>query len=137
VDTQFSIPWGVATAVAKGRAGIEHFTEAAIKSPDILGAARKISVEMDHSLERSDKIPPAKLEIRMRNGQVYSNQVDNPPGSPERPMSFDDVAKKFRDCASYPARKLPKKRIERTIELIGQLEEMRDVGEIMRLLSGN
>jgi len=137
VDTQFSIPWGVATAVAKRRAGIEHFTEEAIKSKDILGVASKISVEMDHSLDRADKIPPAKLEIRMKDGQVHSNQVDDPPGSPERPMSFDDVAKKFRDCSSYPVRKLPKKRIERVIELIAQLEQGSDVGEIMKLLSGN
>jgi 2-methylcitrate dehydratase PrpD len=69
VDTQFSIPWGVATAVAKGRATIEHFTEAAIKSRDVLEVASKISVEMDHSLDRADKIPPGKLEIRMKNGQ--------------------------------------------------------------------
>jgi hypothetical protein len=52
-------------------------------------------------------------------------------------MSFDDVANKFRDCSSYPVRKLPKKRIERVIELVGQLEEMNDVGELMKLLSGN
>jgi 2-methylcitrate dehydratase PrpD len=135
VDTQFSIPWGVATAVAKGRATIEHFTEAAIKSPDILEVTSKISVEMDHSLDRADKIPPGKLEIRMKNGQSFSKQVDDPLGSPERPMSFDDCAKKFRDCSSYPVRKLPKKRIEKAIELIGQLEKVSDVGEIMKVLS--
>jgi 2-methylcitrate dehydratase PrpD len=135
VDTQFSIPWGVATAVAKRRATVEHFTEAAIKSRDVLEVASKISVEMDHSLDRADKIPPGKLEIRMKNGQAFSKQVDDPLGSPERPMSFDDCAKKFRDCSSYPVRKLPKKRIEKAIELIGQLEKVSDVGEIMKVLS--
>lgn len=136
VDTQFSIPWGVATAVAKRRATIEHFTEAAIKSPDILEVASKISVELDHSLDRSDKIPPAKLEIKTKNEEVYSKQVDDPLGSPERPMSFDDCARKFRDCSSYAPKKLPKKRIEGLIEVIGQLEQVKDVGEIMKLLSG-
>jgi len=136
VDTQFSIPWGVATAIAKRRATIEHFTEAAITSPDILEVASKIGVELDHSLDRSDKIPPAKVELKMKNEQVYSKQVDDPLGSPERPMSFDDCARKFRDCSSYPVKKLPKKRIERLIEMIGQLEQVKDVGEIMKLLSG-
>jgi hypothetical protein len=32
---------------------------------------------------------------------------------------------------------LPKERIESVIELIGQLERLSDVGEIMKLLSGN
>ena len=135
VDTQFSIPWGVATAIAKRRAGIEHFTEAAIKSPDILEAASKISVELDHSLDRSDRIPPGKLRIITKNGQAYSKQVDDPLGSPERPMSFDDCARKFRDCFSYSASKLSHQQVGKVIDLVGQLEELEDVGEIMKLLS--
>jgi 2-methylcitrate dehydratase PrpD len=134
VDTQFSIPWGVATAIAKRRASIEHFTEEAIKSPDILGVANKITVELDHSLDRSDRIPPGKLKIITKSGQAYSKQVDDPLGSPERPMSFDDCEKKFRDCSSYPESRLPNKQIEKVIELIGQLEQLKDVGEIMKLL---
>jgi 2-methylcitrate dehydratase PrpD len=136
VDTQFSIPWAVATAIAKRCAKIEHFTEAAVNSPDVLDIARKISVELDHSLDRTDKIPPAKVEIRMKDGQVHLKQVDNPLGSPERPMSFDDCARKFRDCSSYAPGKFPKNRTEKVIEFIGQLEEVRDAGEIMKMLNG-
>jgi 2-methylcitrate dehydratase PrpD len=135
VDAQFSIPWGVATGIAKRCAKIEHFTEEAISSPDILEVANKISVELDHSLDRVDKIPPAKLEISMKGGQVYSKQVDDPLGSPERPMSFDDCARKFRDCSSYTGNQLPHRRIERVIKLIGQLEQLEDVGKIIKLLT--
>ena len=135
VDTQFSIPWGVATAVAKRCATIEHFTEAAIKSPDILEVASKISVELDHSLDRTDRIPPGKLKIITKSGQAYTKQVDDPLGSPERPMSFDDCAKKFRDCSSYPVSRLSNKQIEKVIELVGQFEQLKDVGEIMKVLS--
>ena len=69
VDAQFSIPWGVATMLAKGYVGIEHYTEAAIKSPDILEAASKIKVILDHSLDTSDKIPSGKIEIETKDGQ--------------------------------------------------------------------
>jgi 2-methylcitrate dehydratase PrpD len=134
VDAQFSIPWGVATAVATRRPSIEHFTEKAIRNPDILSVAEKITVEMDRSLDRADSIPPAKMEIRMKNGKTYSKQVDHPLGSPEVPMSFEDCAKKFRDCSFYMVNKLPEKQIERVIELVGQLEELKDVGEIMKCL---
>ena len=37
VDSQFSIVWGVATAIARRRATLDDFTPEAIKSPDILG----------------------------------------------------------------------------------------------------
>jgi 2-methylcitrate dehydratase PrpD len=135
VDAQFSIPWGVATAVARRRVTMEHFTEAAIKSPDILEVAGKIRVELDTRLDRSDRIPPGKLEIITKGGKVSSKQVDNPLGSPERPMSFDDCARKFRDCSSHPAHRLSNKHIERIIERTGQLEGVKDVREIIQLLN--
>ena len=134
VDTEFSIPRGVATAVAKRRVTMEHFTEAAIKSPDILEVASKISVELDTSLNRSDRIPPGKLEITTKSGQVYLKQVDDSLGSSKRPMSFDDCARKFRDCSSHLVSKLSHKQIERVIELIGQLEQVKDVREVIKLL---
>lgn len=135
VDAQFSIPWGVATALARGRVGIEHFTESAIVSQDILDMASKISVVLDHSLDSSDKTPSGKVEVTTKSGQVFVNRVDYPLGSPERPMTFDDCARKFRGCAAYSADRLSDDQIERTIEFTGRLEELNDVGEIMRVLA--
>jgi 2-methylcitrate dehydratase PrpD len=135
VVAQFSIPWGAATAVARRRVTMEHFTEEAIKSPDILEVADKISVELDTRLDRSDRIPPGKLEILTKDGKVFSKQVDNPLGSPERPMSFDDCVRKFRDCSSHPAHRLSNKYIEGIIERTGQLEGVKDVREIIQLLN--
>jgi 2-methylcitrate dehydratase PrpD len=135
VDAQFSIPWGVATALARRRVGIEHFTRSAIESSDIREAASKIIVVLDHCLDTSDKIPTGKVEIETNAGQVYRSKVDYPLGSPERPMTFDECAKKFRSCAAYPTPALDDSHIERVIELIGQMELLDDVGEINRLLT--
>ncbi len=134
VDAQFSIPWGTATALVRGKVSVEHYTHDAIKSADILEATGKIKVVLDHSLDVSDKIPSGKIEIEMNDGQVYTNRVDFPLGSPERPMTFDDCARKFRNCASYPASALAKSRIEQVVELVGKLEQMENVGDIMALL---
>jgi 2-methylcitrate dehydratase PrpD len=135
VDAQFSIPWGVATALARGEVGIEHFTESAITSRDILDVAGRIEVVLDHSLDSSDKTPSGKVEVELKNGQLFANRVDYPLGSPERPMTFDDCARKFRSCASYPADRLSSGQVERVIELIGRLEELQDVGEVMSALA--
>ena len=54
VDSQFSIVWGVATAIARRRAGLDDFTQEAIESADILEVTAKISVEVDHDLDRGD-----------------------------------------------------------------------------------
>jgi 2-methylcitrate dehydratase PrpD len=134
VDAQFSIPWGVATALTRGLVAMEHYTDVAMKSPDILETASKIRVILDHSLDTSDKIPSGKVELETTSGQVYLHQVDYPLGSPERPMTFDDCAGKFRNCASHSVTRVPQEQLERVIELIAQLEQIKDVGEIMRLL---
>ena len=134
VDAQFSIPWGVATALARGRVTMEHYTDTAIKSPDILEAASRINVVLDHSLDASDKTPSGKIEVELKGGQIYENRVDFPLGSPERQMTFDDCAGKFLNCASHGAPSLPRGRLERAIELIRHLEQVEDVGEIMALL---
>lgn len=131
VDAQFSIPWGVATAIARRRATLEDFTEDAIQSRDIPEVVSKVRVEMDASLERSEKIDPTNVQITTKQGDVYSKEVEHPMGSLERPMSFDDCAGKFRDCA----KQLKNEQIEKTIELTGQLEKLSDIGEIIRQLN--
>jgi 2-methylcitrate dehydratase PrpD len=135
VDAQFSIPWGVATVLARGQVGMEHYTETAIASRDILDVAGKIKVVLDHSLDSSEKTPSGKVEIETKSGQVFANRVDYPLGSPERPMAFDDCARKFRSCAALPDVRLPDGQVERVIEFIGRLERVDDVGEIMKLLA--
>jgi 2-methylcitrate dehydratase PrpD len=135
VDAQFSIPWGVATAVARGYVGLEHYTEAAIHSQDILDVAAKIKMVLDHSLDTKDRTPSGKVEIEMTSGRVYASRVDHPLGSPQRPMTFADCADKFRNCASLPDVRLPGAQVERAIELIGRLESLDDVGEVMALLA--
>lgn len=65
--------------------------------------------------KRSDKIEPTRVEITTRDGATYSKEVEHPLGSPERPMSFDDCAEKFRDCAGQ----IGVMRSDKVIELIG------------------
>lgn len=131
VDAQFSIPWGVATAIARRRATLEDYSEAAIASRDILDLTAKTRVEVDSSLRRGDKIEPTRVEITTRDGAVYAKVVEHPLGSPERPMSFDDCAEKFRDCA----RPIGAGNCEKLIELVRGLEGLGNIVEILGLLN--
>jgi len=42
---------------------------------------------------------------------------------------------KFRDCASYAARRIPKKNIEKVAEQIRELENVDDVSALVNLVS--
>ena len=98
---------------------------------DILELTDRIKVEVDNTLKRPDKVDPTRVEITMKQGDIYSKQVEDPLGSLQRPMSFNDCANKFSDCANL----LDAENTNRVIELIGKLEEVEDVGEIIGLLT--
>ena len=134
VDSQFSVPWAVAAIIARGRAGIGEFNEEAIESRDILDVTDKIRLEEITEPVRPDGTSPLKVEIKMKNGQTYSGQTGGPMAN-RGILPFSDYERKFRDCASYAARKIPEKNIDRVAELVGKLEQVNDVTEIIDLLS--
>jgi 2-methylcitrate dehydratase PrpD len=134
VDAQFSIIWAVATAIARRRASLEDFTEAAIKSPDILAVSAKIYVEVDPDLNRGDVgIEPARVTVTMDDGAVFTDQVDLPTGTPSRPLSFADIERKFDDCLAHAGQPIPATQARRLVEGIARLEELRDVRDLVEL----
>jgi 2-methylcitrate dehydratase PrpD len=131
VDAQFSIPWGVAAAIVRKQVSLDDFTEAAIRRQEILEVTHKMSVKVDTSLNRPDKIEPTRVNLTTKQGVVYTKEVEEPLGSLERPMSFDDCARKFRDCA----KNLGDKKNDKVIELIKDLEKVADIKKLISLLS--
>jgi 2-methylcitrate dehydratase PrpD len=76
----------------------------------------------------------ARVAVRMKGGREYNGFLATPKGNPAYPMSFEEIAKKFKDTAK-PA--IPKQNIEALIEKIGVFEKLPDVREIMSLMESN
>jgi len=129
VDAQFSIPWGVASAIVKKRIGLEDFTEEAIRNPEVLAVTQKMRIEVDNSLHRPGP-EPTRVKVITTDGKTLTKVVENPLGSLERPMSFDDCARKFGDCAAS----LGSEKIAKVIEMVRRLEQLEDIREIVQLL---
>jgi 2-methylcitrate dehydratase PrpD len=130
VDAQFSIPWGVATAIARRRATLADFSDEGVNSPDILALTAKVSVSLDPAMRRADKIEPTRVEITTKGGNIFSKVIEHPLGSPERPMTYDDVARKFRGCANT----LKDDQLDKVVELVSRLEKVEDISAIFSLL---
>jgi 2-methylcitrate dehydratase PrpD len=130
VDAQFSIPWGVASAIVGKRVGLDDFTESAIANRDVLEVTRKMRLEVDDALSRPGP-DPTRIRIITNDGNAFEKVVHTPLGSLERPMSYEDCANKFRDCA----KNLGSGRVEGIIELVDRLEKLDDIREIIKLLT--
>lgn len=133
VDAQFSIPYAVACALAKGKVGISDFTEAAIRDKVVLALANKITPRFEQKMVRRE-LTPGLVEVKAKAG-FYSKYVDVAYGHPKNPMSMEALAAKFTDCAANAAKPLPREDVSRAIEMVTKLEEQEDVTGIMKLLS--
>jgi 2-methylcitrate dehydratase PrpD len=133
IDAQFSVPYVVATALVRGKVTVEDFTETSIKRPEILKTTRKINSRLETSMDRHG-VGPGRVTITMHDGTQYDETVEHCLGSVERPMSFEDVKKKFRECAPSSIKPLPGETIEGVIDMVERLEELNDATDIIRRL---
>jgi len=133
IDAQFSVPWVVATALVNGKVTVDDFTDEALTRQEILNIARKVSAVLDTSMDRHG-VGPGGVIITMNDDTEYTEEVEHCLGSVERPMTFEDCAVKFRECAACSIKPLPADTVERVIDMIARLEELDDATEIIRLL---
>jgi 2-methylcitrate dehydratase PrpD len=133
VDAQFSLPWALATALVKGKVSLEDFTEEAIKREDVLEISQKVTGQLDPKLSRHG-VGPGRVKILMKDGAEYTEEVEHPLGSIERPMIFEDCAVKFRECAAHSIKPIVGDTAERVIDMVQRLESLEDATEIIRLL---
>ncbi|GAI10704.1 unnamed protein product, partial [marine sediment metagenome] len=106
MDASLSIPFIVATAIAKRRVNISSFIPESLNDPITLEVAQKVMTKFDPKLNAP--IPngarPGVVTIKTKSGKSYSKRVDFPYGHPKNPMTTDDLLEKFRDCVSYAAK---------------------------------
>lgn len=133
VETQFSIPWSVATAVAKRRATIQDYTDVAAQDPAMHELTSKIGAEIDPALT-GGSIEPTRVRIKTKRGKEFIKQVDVPLGSPQKPFSQGDMKRKLKDCNSVSIKPMSDEMLEKLIETIQRLEKLEDIGLVMSSL---
>ena len=136
VEAQFSIPYGIALAIARRHVFIEDFFEEKIRGDTgVLQLAKKVKVIGDQGSIESigRRMTPVVIEIKTKDEKIYSERVEVISGSPEKPASMEAVAEKFRKCAAFSAKPLPKGNIEEIIRLVKDLEAVPDVRSITGL----
>ena len=135
IEAQFSLCWGVASAIVYREVGIRNFSEDALGDTKVREMARKIAAQPKIELAREAGFTPAVVEIRTKDGMMYTKQLDYPFGSPQNPMSLADIAAKFRYCCRYSAKPISEENQDKVVEMIQRLEEVDDVTEIISLLA--
>lgn len=131
-ECQFSLPFAVAQATVHGKVDLDTFSVQRLRDPAVRALLPRIELDVDFGDRGSGrgKFPmPGVVSIHGRDGRCVQRTVEYIKGHPNNPMSFDEVAEKFRLCSRLGR---PGWDPEPVIEAIRNLEELPDAAVLMQ-----
>lgn len=136
-EAQFSLPYAAATALVKKKVFLDDFTEEEIRNPHVLKFAQRVDCIVDAELDKSFQgmVTPAILEIRTKNGKVFSRRVVERRGAPANSLTMVEIEEKFRQCARFARNSVPEDKIRELLLLLKGMEDQDDVTQMLRLFS--
>ena len=100
-SAKMSIPYATAAGLLYGKAGLQEFTEEAVKRAEILDLTHKVRVSSDDALSAVfPAVQAAIVTIRTRNGE-YTDRVDFPKGEPENPLTDEEFRDRYDGLMGY------------------------------------
>lgn len=100
-SAKMSIPYATAAGLIFGKAGLQEFSEDAVKGEDILTLTRKIHVEADDALSAAFPAEQtAIVTIQTKDGS-FTERVDFPKGEPENPLTDEEFRIRYDGLMEY------------------------------------
>src|ERR1700757_2229049 len=134
LQAKFSMEFCMAILLLDGKADQTKFTDSVVNRPDVQKMIERVRFYVDPEAEQagSDKMTTI-LKITLKDGRAISGRADFGKGSPSNPMSYDEVAEKFRGCAAFA--EWPSAKANEVIELVRKLEDLPEVRTLTALCS--
>ncbi len=131
LEGKFSMQYCMAIALLDGKVGLRQFTDERVLDPKAQELLRR--VEFVHPQGESGealRIPEAVI-VKLRDGRELSHEVAVPKGDPQNPMTEEELAAKYRDCASLV---LSAEDTERSLDMVSHLEGLEDIAPLVHLV---
>jgi 2-methylcitrate dehydratase PrpD len=131
---KFSMEFCLSILLLDHKAGLSEYQDAVVQRPDVQDMIKRVNFYVDPEAERAglNKMT-SLLKIHLKDGRVLSGRAEFAKGSPANPMSYDEVADKFRGCAELA--KWPSAKAESVIAAVKSLEAVSDVGKLAAALT--
>lgn len=126
LEGKFSIYFCAAIALIEGEARQSQFTDENVNRPDVVALTNRVKAVVVPEITESQAV----VTIRTVDGRILSERVEAASGTPQNPLSDDDLVGKFMDLV-LPV--LPREKAEEIIETVWSLEKMGDISRLVRL----
>jgi 2-methylcitrate dehydratase PrpD len=133
LQAKFSMEFCMAILLLERKAGLAQFTDAVVRRADVQRMISLVEFGVHPEAEAAgyEKMTTI-IDIELKDGRVISGRADFGKGSPANPMSDEEVAAKFRECAAWGG--LPPAQADLVIQRVFSLEKLGSVRELTRLL---
>jgi 2-methylcitrate dehydratase PrpD len=142
LEAKFSMEFAVTIILLEGKAGLSQFTDGVVQRPDVQDLLQRTNFRVDPEFNRAEGrgenlqavlVEPGGITIYMKNGSVIKGRTGPSKGSPTNPMTYEEVAEKFRGNAEFA--KWPSQKAEFVIKQVQSLESLPDVSRLTAALT--
>ena len=130
-QAKFSMEYCLAVGLIDGDCGIEQFTAARVGDPAVQALLRRVETSVDSAIVYRNGVYPGTVTVELRDGTVLRRHAEEAKGHPDRPLSIDDLRRKFLSCARIA---LPAERAAEAFGALAALERCRDIRTLAPLL---
>ena len=135
LEGKFSMEFSLASILVLRRAGLAEYSDAVVSRPDVQEAIRKIDYTVFSDEEAEAKgytLLTTFLDLTLEDGRTCSARAEAAKGSASLPMTEEEVARKFCECAEFAG--FSAARAGEIVELVLRLEKVGDIRQLTALL---
>ena len=129
---KFSMEFTLALVAVEGQAGLGEFTDAVLARGDVRDMMKRIAFSAYDEAGPDFTNVTTLVEVELIDGRILGGRADHAAGSTRAPMSFAEVADKYRQCARYGGQ--VDEFAERTVAEVAAIERCGDLGPLTALL---
>ncbi|MGH9339221.1 MAG: MmgE/PrpD family protein [Acidobacteriota bacterium] len=123
LEGKFSVHFVCAVALLEGGVRPRHFRDETVRRPDLIELLGRIVPQADEGLKQTEAV----LSAHLRDGRILTEHVKQASGTPENPLSQEELDEKFLDLVE-PVMGRPAGL--RLAGLVENLEELENVSEL-------
>jgi 2-methylcitrate dehydratase PrpD len=134
LQAKFSMEFCMAILMLERKAGLAEFTDEVVNRRDVRRMIEKVEFGVHPTAEAAGYEKMTTLiDIELTDGRTVSGRADFGKGSPANPMTDEELAGKFHECAEWGG--LPAPNAQKVVDLVFGLDKVKSVRELARLLS--
>ena len=142
LEAKFSMEFAMSILLLDRKAGLSQFTDAVVGRKDVQDMISRVKFYVDPEFDKqADQggdfqavlVEGGIIKIHMTDGRIVSGRTRPAKGSPGNPMTYDEVADKFRGNAEFS--KWPASKAQSVIELVKTLDSASDLSRIQAALT--